>query len=264
MASCCFKNKFPKNSFNYLLISILIMYLIQDIDIYLVFILQNGNEYIRNLKDEFVFVLDNETSLISVCAIIISLIFILSYSYIKYFHEKRENPTCCTFSLLIIPIICLVGILPQMIIMVGGLFSILSSILLLIFGLIVIFLPPVRDLVKLGFAFYMVGVLLVCSIAYSVISLTEDYDFISNLVFLLLVVVFIVCQTLSMILFSSVFFVKNASVNDQPIQNLKSSYTVNSIMTENSDHLSYQNHDNTVGPWKGNSNGNQNPYTYIY
>ena len=265
MANCCLKSRFQNNSFNYLLIFILFTYLIQDIDSYLILRLQNHNEYITNMKKEYSVVLDNELSLISVCTIIFSLIFILSYSFIKYLHKKRENPTCCTFSLLIIPIICLVGMFPMMIICVGGIFSILASIFLLIFGLIVIFLPPVRNLAKLGLAFYMIGVLLACPVAYSVISLTDDHDFISNLAFLLTVVVFVVCQTLSMILFLSVFWAKSVPVDDRPIGNLESSYTVNSIITENSDNQSYQNLDNTVSPYNRNPNGNtRNPYSNIY
>lgn len=245
--SCCIRRKFPINSFNFILISLIITFIVQDLIGIIFFFSIDDMLFLQQYFKEREFFTDGY-QIVSSGVTMISLVLVLIYCFMQYLNYKKMNNLCCSFILLFISTSCLIAMITFMLIYFELASYIISSCLLLLFSCIVIFMPPILSLVKLGLAFYLIGVLLSAPGVSILIYLIENENYV-NLAVLDLSIIFIVFQTLSLICLFFVFWSKKMNGDHQSMnQSLIQSNTSESYTNQNS----------------GNNQQNKNNNLYFY
>ena len=237
--SCCIRKKFPFTSFNILLILFILTLLIQDFIGICFFIYLDDTTFFQeyfNNYDETVF--PNIYTIISVCIIIVSFILLLIYSFMQYLNYKKKYTSCLSFTLLFVPIGCIAAMTFFMLINAGLGSIAYSSILGLVFGCFVIFMPPICSLVKLGLAFYIIGVLLGSPGVSILIYFIGELNYM-NLAVLDLSIIFMVFQMLSMICLFFVFWSKEMNGDQENDQFLLQSNSAQSYTQNKTDNYNY-------------------------
>lgn len=243
--SCCIRSKFPINSFIFILISLIITFIAQDlIGIFFYFSIDDMLFLQQYFKDREFFA--DGYQIVSSGVTMISLVLVLIYCFMQYLNYKKMNNLCCSFVLLFIPTSCLIAMIIFMLIYFELASYIISSCMLLLFSCIVIFMPPILSLVKLGLAFYLIGVLLSAPGVSILIYLIEIEDYV-NLAVLDLSIIFIVFQILSLICLFFVFWSKKMNGDNQSMNQ--------SLIQSN---ISYTNQNS------GNNQQNKNNNLYFY
>lgn len=235
--SCCIRKTFPFNSFNILLILFILTLLTQDfIGIYF-FIDKDDITFFQEYFNQYDSLADLYT-IVSDCIIVASFILLLIYSFMQYLNYTKKYTSCFSFALLFFPIGCLIAMIVFMLINVELLSVVTSSILVLVYGCFVIFMRPICSLVKLGFAFYIIGVLLGSPGVSILIYFIGEQNYM-NLAVLDLSIIFMVFQILSMICMFFVFWSKKMNGDQDKDQFLLQSNSAQSYTQNKTDNYNY-------------------------
>lgn len=223
--SICLQKRIPNGKNNYILIGLLLSIFVQDVDALLLLNMEKNREYIQNIFfDAYDYHIKYKYDLISLFSIVASLAFVHAYAYRSFLDDREKKKCtsqCCRVALLVVPIVCIVGVLPLMVSFHTSddiRFALFAGVFMLVFIAAFLMMPPPLSLVKAGLAIYLLDALISSPVAYMVMHTVYSHSPVVTPIFAF-IVMFVTLQALSMIFLMFAFHRSRAgtAVDDSPL-----------------------------------------------